>query len=165
VVQGGIDAHTGFRLAVSNDLPGEQRARQRDRCTTNACEGELWGPSQRAFTRSLLVLLLVLGSEVELETLAVLVIHPPAVPVIVVVSVKTCVAPLASEEIVHVTVDAPVHPGAETSVSLDGKVSVTTTFCAVVGPRFLTVNVQTAVVDPLFEPVFVKETSAVATVA
>jgi hypothetical protein len=57
----------------------------------------------RAFTRSVELLFELTGSSVELVTCAVFVIHPPAVPVIVVVSVYEALAPLARDGMVHVT--------------------------------------------------------------
>jgi hypothetical protein len=52
----------------------------------------------------LAVLFALFGSDVALEASAVFVIHPPPVPVIVVVSVKDALAPLASDATEHVTV-------------------------------------------------------------
>jgi len=57
----------------------------------------------RAFTRSVELLFELTGSSVELVTCAVFAIHPPAVPVIVVVSVNEALAPLARDGRLHVT--------------------------------------------------------------
>jgi hypothetical protein len=57
----------------------------------------------RARTLSVEVLFAVAGSDVELVTWAVLVIQPPPFPVMVVVTVNETLAPLASDEAVHVT--------------------------------------------------------------
>ena len=57
----------------------------------------------RAFTRSLELLFELTGSVVELVTCAVFGIDPPAVPVIVVVSVNEALAPLARDGRPHVT--------------------------------------------------------------
>ena len=88
--------------------------------------------------RALAVLLVALGSDVALETSAVLMIQPLPLPVTDVVIVNEAVAFAASEASSQRTMRvaiAYVQPGAEENDSRDGSVSVRTTFCAESGPR------------------------------
>jgi hypothetical protein len=77
------------------------------------------------------VLFAVLGSGVELETWAVLVIQPLPFPMTEVVivndAVPLCASDVSSQRTVRVELTYE-QPGAETNDTRDGRVSVTTTF-------------------------------------
>jgi hypothetical protein len=106
----------------------------------------------------------VLGSGVELATWAVFVTHPLPLLGAEVVIVNVAFPLWASEASAQRTVCVAlkyVHSGdgdAETNDTLDGSVSVTTTFCAGLGPWLLTPRVQVA--TPFSAPVFASARSA-----
>ena len=113
-------------------------------------------------TRAVAVLLVVLGSGVEVVTWAVFVIQPLPLPPTDVVIVKLAVEPEAREASAQRTVRVAllyVHPGAEVYDRRVGSVSVTTTLCAESGPLLRASSVQTAV-ELLRVPAFVRARSA-----
>lgn len=113
-------------------------------------------------TRALAVLLAELGSGVELETWAVLVIQLLPLPETEVVIVNDPVPLCASDESSQRTVRielAYVQPGAEMNDTREGSVSVTTTSCAALGPWLLTLRLQSTF-EPLIALVFTRAKSA-----